>query len=211
LLFGIKKIGRVLCRTILSMVMAVIPVASTLAGGGLVLEGDVCIIRIDFYSAHFTAYQPDTSGNEQFCRDLPETGETIFVLDYLHQSLKEVPVDFRIIRDITGLGRFVKLKHVEEIEDIEQHTVFYQPPVIRPDASFKIEYDFTEKGEYIGIVSAGHPSNDTIYTAVFPFEVGGSNFAYLAPLLLLLAGITFIIGRRFSKSRQALPKREAAQ
>lgn len=191
--------------------MAVIPAASTLAGGGLVLEGDVCIIRIDFYSAHFTAYQPDTSGNEQFCRDLPETGATIFVLDYLHQSLKEVPVDFRIIRDITGLGRFVKLKHVEEIEDIEQHTVFYQPPVIRPDASFKIEYDFTEKGEYIGIVSAGHPSNDTIYTAVFPFEVGGSNFAYLAPLLLLLAGITFIIARRFSKSRQALPKREAAQ
>lgn len=191
--------------------MAVIPAASTLAGGGLVLEGDVCIIRIDFYSAHFTAYQPDTSGNEQFCRDLPETGETIFVLDYLHQSLKEVPVDFRIIRDITGLGRFVKLKHVEEIEDIQQHTVFYQPPVIRPDASLKIEYDFTEKGEYIGIVSAGHPSNDTIYTAVFPFEVGGSNFAYLAPLLLLLAGITFIIARRFSKSRQALPKREAAQ
>jgi len=191
--------------------MAAIPAASTLAGGGLVLEGDVCIIRIDFYSAHFTAYQPDTSGNEQFCRDLPATGETIFVLDYLHQSLKEVPVDFRIIRDITGLGRFVKLKHVKEIEDIEQHTVFYQPPVIRPDASFKIEYDFTEKGEYIGIVSAGHPSNDTIYTAVFPFEVGGSNFAYLAPLLLLLGGIAFIIARRFSGFRQAIVERGVAR
>ena len=191
--------------------MAAIPAASTLAGGGLVLEGDVCVIRIDFYSAHFTAYQPDTSGNEQFCRDLPATGETIFVLDYLHQSLKEVPVDFRIIRDITGLGRFVKLKHVKEIEDIEQHTVFYQPPVIRPDASFKIEYDFTEKGEYIGIVSAGHPSNDTIYTAVFPFEVGGSNFAYLAPLLLLLGGIAFIIARRFSGFRQAIVERGVAR
>lgn len=191
--------------------MAVIPAASTLAGGGLVLEGDVCIIRIDFYSAHFTAYQPNTSGNEQFCRGLPDTGETIFVLDYLHQSLKEVPVDFRIIRDVTGLGRFVKLKHIEEIEDIEQHTVFYQPPVIRPDASLKIEYDFTEKGEYIGVVSAGHPSNDTIYTAVFPFEVGGSNFTYMAPLLLLLAGMGFIIARRFSRSRQAMLKMDAVQ
>ena len=211
MLFGIKKIGRIFGPTILSMMLAVIPAASTLAGGGLVLEGDVCIIRIDFYSAHFTAYQPDTSGNEQFCRDLPDTGETIFVLDYLHQSLKEVPVDFRIIRDITGLGRFVKLKHVEEIEDIEQHTVFYQPPVIRPDASLKIEYDFTEKGEYIGIVSAGHPSNDTIYTAVFPFEVGASNFAYLAPLLLLLVGIGVIIARRFSSSRQAKPEGGATQ
>ncbi len=190
--------------------MAVIPAASTLAGGGLVLEDDVCIIRIDFYSAHFTAYQPNTSGNTQFCRDLPDTGETIFVLDYLHQSLKEVPVDFRIIRDVTGQGRFVKLKHVEAIEDIEQHTVFYQSPAIRPDASLKIEVDFAEEGAYIGIVTAGHPSKETVYTAVFPFEVDGSNFAWLAPLFLLLAGAAFFAVRRFARSRQAVIGKGAA-
>ena len=109
------------------MVCAAFPSVFAVAGGGMVLEGDVCIIRIDFYSAHFTAYQPDSSGNTQFCQALPDTGDTIFVLDYLHQSLKEVPVDFRIIRDVTGQGDYVKLKHVEEIENIEQHTVFYQP------------------------------------------------------------------------------------
>lgn len=207
--FGTKKLNKVLCLAILSMAMAVIPTASTLAGGGMVLEGDVCIIRIDFYSAHFTAYQPNTSGNTQFCRDLPNTGETIFVLDYLHQSLKQVPVDFRIIRDVTGLGRFVKLKHVEEIEDIEQYTVFYQPPTIRPDASLKIEYDFTEEGEYIGIISAGHPSNDMIYTAVFPFKVGGSNFAYPVPLLLLAAGTAFFFVRYIARSRRSTRKQEA--
>jgi hypothetical protein len=190
--------------------MAAIPTAATLAGGGLVLEDDVCIIRIDFYSAHFTAYQPDTSGNTQFCRNLPDTGETIFVLDYLHQSLQEVPVSFRIIKDVTGQGRFVKLKHVEAIGDIEQHTVFYQPPIVRPDASFKIEYDFVEEGAYIGIVTAGHPSKDTIYTAVFPFEVGGSNFTWLAALFLLLAGSTFFVVRRFTRSRQTVLDKGAA-
>ena len=189
--------------------MAVMPVASALAGGGLVLKDDVCIIQIDFYSAHFTAYQPNTSGNTQFCRDLPDTGETIFVLDYLHQSLQEVPVDFRIIRDVTGLGRFVKLKHVEAIEDIEQHTVFYQSPTIRQDASLKIEYDFAEEGAYIGIVTAGHPSNDTIYTAVFPFEVGGSNFSYLVPLFVLLAVAAFLVVRRGARSRQAVHEKAA--
>lgn len=189
--------------------MAVMPVASALAGGGLVLEDDVCIIQIDFYSAHFTAYQPNTSGNTQFCRDLPDTGETIFVLDYLHQSLQEVPVDFRIIRDVTGLGRFVKLKHVEAIEDIEQHTVFYQSPTIRPDASLKIEYDFAEEGAYIGIVTAGHPSTDTIYTAVFGLEVGGSNFSYLVPLFVLLAGAAFLVVRRRARSRQAVLEKAA--
>jgi len=207
--FRTKKLNMILYRSILSIAMAAIPTAGTLAGGGLVLEDDVCIIRIDFYSAHFTAYQPDTSVNTQFCRDLPDTGETIFVLDYLHQSLKEVPVSFRIIKDVTGQGRFVKLKHVEAIGDIEQHTVFYQPPTIRPNASLKIEYDFVEEGAYIGIVTAGHPSKDTVYTAVFPFEVGGSNFTYLAPLFLLLAVATFFVVRRFARSRQAVHEKEA--
>lgn len=198
------------CGAVLSVVLAVIPAAGTLAGGGLVLEGDVCIIRIDFYSAHFTAYQPVTSGNEQFCQNLPNTGETLFVLDYLHQSMKEVPVGVRIIRDVTGLGRFVKLKHVEEIADIEQHTVFYQPPIIRPDASLKVEYDFSEEGTYIGIVTAGHPSNDTIYTAVFPFEVGGADFTYLLIFLLLLAGAAFFVVRKFTHSRRVADRRETA-
>ncbi len=209
-MFGTRKLINILCHAILSIAMAAIPSAGTLAGGGLVHEDDVCIIRIDFYSAHFTAYQPDTSGNTQFCRDLPDTGETIFVLDYLHQSLQEVPVSFRIIKDVTGQGRFVKLKHVEAIGDIEQHTVFYQPPIVRPDASFKIEYDFVEEGAYIGIVTAGHPSKDTIYTAVFPFEVGGSNFTWLASLFLLLAGATFFVVRRFTRSRQTVLEKGAA-
>ncbi len=185
--------------------MAAFPAVPVLAGGGMVLEADACIIQIDFYSAHFTAYQPTTSGNEQFCRELPATGATIIVLDYLHQSLKEVPVDLRIIRDVTGLGRFVKLNHVEEIEDIEAHTLFYQPPVVRADASLKIEHEFLEEGAYIGVVSAGHPSSETIYTAVFPFEVGGSKFSYVVPLLSLSAvAVLFLLGRktRLRKTRR---------
>jgi len=187
------------------------PASAIFAGGGVVLEDDVCIIWIDFYSAHFTAYQPDSSGNEQFCEDLPDTGETIFVLDYLHNSLKEVPVDFRIIRDATGLGRYARLEQVEELGDLEEQTVFYQPPVVRPDASFKIEYDFTEEGAYIGIVSAGHPTNDSIYTAVFPFDVGRTDYGFLFPLIVLLAGATFWFLRRSARSGTVLNEQGARQ
>ena len=210
MLIRFEKLRKNIICFVLGLSMAVVPVTSMVAGGGLVLEGDVCIIRIDFYSAHFTAYQPGTSANTQFCRDLPDTGATIFVLDYLHQSLKEVPVSFRIIHDVTGLGRFAKLKHVEAIGDIEQHTVFYQPPVVRSDASLKIEHDFIDEGAYIGIVTAGHPSKDTIYTAVFPFEVGGSRFASQIPLFLLLAGAAFFIVYRYTRSRQATPDKATA-
>ena len=194
---------------IFSLVCGIFPSTFAVAGGGMVLEGDVCIINIDFYSAHFTAYQPDTSGNTQLCQDLPDTGVTIFVLDYLHRSLKEVPVDFRIIRDVTGQGEFVKLKHVEEIEDIEQHTVFYQPGRIEEDASLNIEYDFKEKGSYIGIVSAGHPSNNNTYTAVFPFEVGKTRLGYWPLLVLIPAMFAYILKRKFDRDRHTRMKKDA--
>lgn len=201
--FGLQKLNRILWRVILSTTLLGIPLTGALAGGGLVLEGDACIIQIEFYSVHFTAYQPTTSGNTQFCRKLPATGDTIIVLDYLHQSLKEVPVDFRIIHDVTDQGRFVKLKHIEAIENIEQHTLFYQPPVIQADASLKLEVEFLEEGAYIGIISAGHPSKDTIYTAVFPFEVGGTNYGYWLILLPFLGALTAFLLHRNARLRKA--------
>ncbi len=101
--------------------------APAIAGGGVVLEDDVCKIKIGFYEAHFTAFQPETSGNRQFCEDLPDVGPTIFVLDYLHDSMKEVPIDFRIIRDVTGLGRFVRLEDVQAIGDIDNEACSFLP------------------------------------------------------------------------------------
>ena len=178
------------------------------SGGGVVLSNDTCTITIGFYDAHFTAYQPETSGNEEFCEDLPNDGQTIFVLDYLHGSLKEVPVDFRIIRDTNALGRFVRWQDVQAIQDIDTLTVFYQSPVVETDASLSIEMSFAEDGDYIGIVTAGHPSNDKTYNAVFPFRVGQTplSFLYWLPVLVVLfmgalfySGLTekvFVSGRQ---------------
>lgn len=161
------------------------------ASGGVVLRGDVCTIEVGFYEAEFTAYQPQSSGNEEFCEDLPDTGETIFVLDYLHSSMREVPVSLRIIRDTMGLGRFVQHDDILALEDIDELTVFYQPPVTKPGASFRVEHAFAEKGEYVGIVTAGHPTNDTLYYAVFPFTVGAFNFPYW--MLSIIVGLLLIV------------------
>ncbi|MCH7834425.1 MAG: hypothetical protein IH911_05030 [Proteobacteria bacterium] len=161
--------------------------ASAIAGGGVVLQDDVCKIKIGFYEAHFTAFQPETSGNRQFCEDLPDVGPTIFVLDYLHDSMKEVPIDFRIIRDVTGLGQFVRLGDVQAIADIDAHTVYYHPPTIETDASLVVEPTLAEEGAYIGIVTAGHPTTDEIYSAVFPFEVGRTILDFIWPIVGLLA------------------------
>ena len=185
------------------IVLGLLLAGDAFAGGGVILRNDICIIKINFYEAHFTAYQPETSGNEEFCEDLPDTGRTIFVLDYLHNSLKEVPVDFRVIKDVTGLGPYVRLEHIDAIEDIERHTVFYQPPIIRRDASLKIEHTFAEKGDYVGIVTAGHPTKDETYSSVFPFTVGAANYSYLLTILMVLTPfvIFYFLRRRSGKPR----------
>ena len=164
--------------------------ASALAGGGMILSEDACIVTIGFYTAHFTGYQPQTSGNLEFCGEFPDTGESIMVLDYLHNSLSEVPVDFRIIRDVLGKGDFIQPEDLEAIEDIDALTVFYQPPIIKANATLNVSYVFERKGDYIGIVTAGHPSNENIYTSVFPFTVGVTKIPW--PILSLLAAIAIV-------------------
>ncbi|HET6564551.1 MAG TPA: hypothetical protein VFG52_03985 [Xanthomonadales bacterium] len=188
---------------LLLLVLATLPSPAS-AGGGVVMEGDKCTMHIDFYSARFTAYQPETQGNQEFCEDLPDTGLTLFVLDYLHPSLKEVPVDFRIIRNTTDQGRFAVWDDVAKLGDLRPLTVFYQAPTVEGDASLQLEYEFTEPGEYIGIVTAGHPSNDNTYRSVFPFEVGRPRYQ-AALLALAIIGVLALYGwRRQAGRKQAM-------
>ncbi len=159
-------------------------VAEALAHGSVVPEGDLCIIRIGFYTAHFKVYQPQASRDREFCEDLPGTGETVFVMDYIHKGLALVPIEFRIIRDATGLGRYAALDDVLKLGDLEPLTVFHQSPVIETGV-FTVLHNFTETGAFLGLVSARHPDTGEIYSAVFPFSVGFRGWGML-PLFAAL-------------------------
>ncbi len=71
---------------------------------GVVQEADLCVIKVNYLRAHFKVYQPRVSGHEQFCEDLPAASESVFVMEYQHDALASMPIDFRIIRDVTGKG-----------------------------------------------------------------------------------------------------------
>ena len=86
------------------------------AHGGVVLEEDICVIKIEIFSAHFRIYQPKARQHQEFCEDIPEVDETVFVMEYEHSSLSQTPIEFRIIKDVTELGRYAKMKNVEEIK-----------------------------------------------------------------------------------------------
>ena len=104
-------------------------------------------------------------------------------MEFLHDGLRDMLVDFRIIKDTQKLGRFAKLEDIEKIQDINQQTIFYQAPKSSPDGVYLAQYDFKQKEYYIGIVTAKHPDQEKLYTAVFPFQVGGSSWGYIPAII----------------------------
>ncbi len=153
--------------------------------GGVFLEDDLCVIQIGFYQAHFTIYQPQQSQHKEFCEDIPYANESIFVMEYMHDGLREAPVDFRIIKDVLNRGRFFQQKDLEKIDNIEDISVFYQAPSVQQTGVFLALHQFEQKGNYVGIVTAHIPNNTEQYVATFPFRVGSRDWGYL-PLLVVL-------------------------
>ena len=186
-----RQSSRLVLGTALALLLMLVN-QSAMAHGGVVLEEDRCIINIGFLTAHFTVYQPETQANEEFCEDIPDVTNSVFVMEYLHDFLREMPVDFRIVRDVNDVGEFARWEDVQAIEDLEAATVFYRPPTIQSNGNYTTEYAFDEKGTYIGVVTAQHPDGEREYNAVFFFQVGGPDLGtipiFIGLLVLLQIG-----------------------
>jgi len=175
------------------------------AHGGVVEEEDLCVIKFNYLHSHFKIYQPLVDGHKEYCEDLPNATETVFVMEYLHDSLGEAAVDFRIIRDVTGKGRFARWEDVAEIDDLEAATILYREPTVDPDL-LTVIHDFKEEGDFIGIVTANVDGDQKIYRAVFPFEVGYTGLGYWPFFILLLLAIQFqyfVMSGRFRRWRES--------
>lgn len=182
-------------------VSAVLWSTTALAHGGVVQEDDLCVMKVNYLSAHFKIYQPQVSGHDQFCEDLPAASESVFVMEYQHESLTSMAIDFRIIRNVTGKGRFARIEDVDAIADLDEVTVYYRPARIEPDV-YTVVHDFNEEGDFVGIVSAIHPDTDKVYAAVFPFEVGYTGLGYwpfFVGLLILIQAQYLAMSGRFKR------------
>ena len=171
-----------------SLLLLMVTLSATVdveAHGSVKVEDDLCAIQIGYFKAHFKIYLPESREHDEFCEDLPASGEAVFVMEYIHPGLGDIPIDFRIIRDVTGMGRFAKAEHVEAIPDLDAVTVFYREATVEPDV-FTTLYRFSEPGEFIGIVTARPAPGEAPYLAVFPFEVGFTGFGYWPAIVVLV-------------------------
>ncbi|MCY4265841.1 MAG: hypothetical protein OXE78_13455 [Gammaproteobacteria bacterium] len=178
---GLKRLLAVMLSVCL-----LLSIEQVAAHGGVAFEDDLCVININFMQAHFTVFQPQVSQTKEFCENIPEVTTSVFVMEYLHELLTEMSIDFRIIRDVNEVGRFASWKDIEAIDDLDAATVYYRQPVIEEGGFYRASHTFEEKGTYIGVVTAEHPVEDRSYNAVFYFQVGGRDLGTL-PFYVLLA------------------------
>ena len=171
-----------------------VPFSAQAQHGGHELEKNFCILQVGPYGMHLTGYQPDNSHNKEFCGEVPETGRTVLVLDYIDGDLRPLPVEIRVIRD-TGSE-----------QDLQAITVLHIPPKVYPGGFVNFEYNFDKPGKFVGLVSAGIKQE---HVARFPLSVGEStavsHFMHYIMIIVPLAGIAvvaaiffFLRGRRKS-------------
>ena len=166
------------------------------AHGGLSMAEDMCKLTIGPYMMHFSGYQPENSQQKQFCEDIPATGQTIVVLDYIEQELRSLPAEVRIIKD-TGSE-----------DNLEGITVFHLPAKVYPNGSIDFAYTFDKPGRFVGMVTVGDKQQ---HISRFPFSVGEPKFfskflnIYMVPVaaVVIVGAIVFFMRDRRKPSQIA--------
>ena len=168
------------------------------AHGGLSLADDVCKLTIGPYTMHFTGYQPDATQEKEFCEDIPNTGRTVVALDYIEEALRPLPTEVRIIRD-TGAG-----DQAGNEANLDEITILHIPAKVYPNGSINFEYNFTQPGKFVGLVTV---TDKETYVSRFPFSVGEpkgtSPYLIVAIAAVIVGAVVFFLRGRKSASASA--------
>ncbi len=170
------------CR-ILAIAAAITLGAATnaYAHGGVSIDQGQCIMKIGPDTMSFTGYQPIKS-REQFCDDIPDVGPTIIVLDAQQDELRDMSLEIRVLRNVG---------QKDDNENLEANTEVYVPPKKYRTGTLNFEYNFAEKGNYIGLVKARSDDGTKEYVSRFPFAVGET--AGRAVMLTAFGGFMLLV------------------
>jgi hypothetical protein len=167
------------------------------------VEEDKCILRLGANRAHFAGYQPEHRASQEFCEDIPEVGRAVIVIDFIQPVLRERVVEFRILRDVDGLGVKARLEDLGDASMMAQRTLAVLPAQTYPRGTITtLDHRFSEPGWYIGVISAHDATSGKTETSVFPFRVGVRSYWKYLPLPLILIGLAVLLYRLTGQKRR---------
>ena len=149
-----------------------LPLSSAWAHGGAAgTDTDQCKIQVGTEWVHFTAYQPYTSGQQEFCESLPGLGQTNLVFDYVGHALRKLTVEFEITKEPEGTR------------------VYYQAPTQHKSGTVNAVVNFTDAGNYLAHVALVPENGEKIDKHIaFAVGVGESNLTQGNILLFFVIG-----------------------
>ncbi len=113
------------------LLAAMLPISAAWAHGGASVDTDQCRIQVGPHLVHFTAYQPQLTGNAEFCGDIPEIGPTVMVFDYEGKALRNMTVEVELTKEPEGTRQV------------------YLPPATHSSGTFNTSFSFPEAGKYL--------------------------------------------------------------
>lgn len=157
------------------------------AHGNVAMEEDSCVRRVGGGLVHFSAYQPQNEAKAQYCTEIPGEGDTFLVVDLVDPSLRNMPVEIRIVRGFS--------------DSTEGQTVAYWPPAVHPDGVVRGEATLV-KGLYRFIITPEGLSPSSYLLQVQQIDYSAMARKAIGPLTVLL--ILAVIGYELSKSRRLM-------
>ena len=170
-----KQIMRIWALVVI--ISTVFYIGTVSAHGKVSLESDICVRSIAGSMLHLSTYQPQYDPQAEYCTEIPQQGETLWVVDLVDQALRNMPIAIHIVR---GIG---KNKNISETM-----TSLYSTNHL--DGVIKGEFNLDE-GDYTMLITGeGVPPLRYEY----PLRIQMTNYsdiflttmAYLAALLLLV-------------------------
>lgn len=162
------------------MMMAIGAPLTAMAQHGHELATNTCVVHAGPYKMYFNSYQPDAFYDRQFCKELPGTGNTVLVFDFVEHELRSMPVEIRIIKD-TGAE-----------QNLESVTVVHFPPKVYPSGSIDVKYNFDTPGKFVGLVSIGDKPEQP---SRFSFSVGETDaMSHLSHYIMIIVPLVVAIG-----------------
>src|SRR6202045_1265828 len=196
------------------LLATVLLTSAAYAHGGVGVVDNRCVLRIGPDLMFFTGYQPQNS-REEFCDDIPRTGQTVVALDMQDSELRDMLTEIRLIKDegnhttMNGLP-FLTDAELGSPQVLDPVTITHVLPKKYPTGTLTFEHTFPETGKFIGIVTVKNAHGQT-YVSQFPFSVGkgfgNSMGIYISMVVVLLAAVFMLwhLGRK----QKLLPNKTA--
>lgn len=146
------------------------------AHGGVSIDIDKCKFQVANYNLHYASYLPNDIGGEEFCWDVPKSGQVFLTLDFINNALKTKETSFDLYKKSTD-----KLQ-------VDQQPIASIPFSYHRSGNMNLEANL-EKGSYVGVLSIkdGHET----HRANISINIGLDRQQNFLPMLAL---VLFSIG-----------------